>query len=219
MSGLTPGTHYWCTVASNNSAPLGNDFAAAFDAAFTPPFDTMPVFPDPIETSSMACSYVFDTVVGGSGGGAPDASAPSLAVQVSWAIPRPNDAARSHYGPELYAFKGTLGSTNFTATSLSFNDASKSLTATAPALTAPSYVYNTPYTFEALPWNDGFFNPDPAAWASLGCTTPMFRPDAPTVSLAGAGVLDRSVTISWTPVGGSWPCLALPGPPGPAFLT
>ena len=105
MDGLTPGTSYYCYIASNNT--IGG-FEPVFNSPFPSLAVTPPSEPDPIPQDSMSCEYTYDTILPGSGSGAPDGDAPSLIITLNWNAPRANDAAENAKGPPFYHVVGPL---------------------------------------------------------------------------------------------------------------
>ena len=112
----------------------------------------------------------------------PSTAAPSLKMGLTWTTPRPNNVARNGKGPEKYKLDGANGQDS-DVTGLSAEVQTHMFPGT--------YSYNTAYDgvsnalFRVKPYNsgtDGIDDSD-AAWSTKKCTTPKFRPAAPSVAV------------------------------------
>ena len=124
----------------------------------------------------------------------PSTAAPSLKMGLTWTTPRPNNVARNGKGPEMYKLDGANGQDD---------DVTGQAGAEVQTHMFPgTYSYNTAYDgvsgnalFRVKPYNsgtDGIDNSD-AAWSTKKCTTPIFRPAAPSVTIVR--IADRRVWI------------------------
>ena len=116
VTGLIPGTTYRCFVGAKNAF---GGYAPVFDAFFAGNVSTAAAAPAAVDEASANCSYVIDRIQLGSGGGAPETSAPSLWLFTQWDAPRPNDATLNPVGPPQYTATGALGAITLEATNTS----------------------------------------------------------------------------------------------------
>ena len=182
---------YRCFVAANNSA---GGFAPVFNAYFTQTPVTLTTQPEPVDPSTASCTYTYDDITTGQGGGGPATLAPSMGLSVRWNAPRPNDGSRNDApdaGPPKYNFTGELGKADFSALGSAVVQVNE-----APHPPSVYYGYNAPYTFHMQPFNDaapGYYG---TAGSSFSCETPKFRPAAPIANIVN--VFDREMVINWT---------------------